>query len=91
MFSPHIQICAQRPWAQFDSNFQIMFKVGMGESPEIPDTLSEEGQAFLEHCLQHDSRERWLATELLNDHFCKVDFQDDACTDDSPHNNGMKS
>lgn len=50
----------------------------MGESPEIPDTLSEEGQEFLEHCLRHDSRERWLATELLHHHFCKVDFQDSA-------------
>lgn len=76
----------QRPWAQFDSNFQIMFKVGMGESPEIPDTLSEEGQNFVQHCLEHNPKERWLANELLQHHFCKVDFQDDASTenDESP-------
>lgn len=58
-----------------------MFKVGMGESPEIPDTLSEEGQDFLEHCLEHDPKERWLANELLQHHFCKVDFQDDTSTE----------
>lgn len=75
----------QRPWAQFDSNFQIMFKVGMGESPEIPDNLSEEGQDFVQHCLEHNPKERWLATELLQHHFCKVDFQDDVGNEnDSP-------
>lgn len=78
----------KRPWFQFDSNFQIMFKVGMGESPEIPDTLSEEGQDFLQHCLDHDPRGRWLAAELLQHNFCKVDFQDDASTgNESSKNN----
>lgn len=42
----------QRPWSQFDSNFQIMFKVGMGETPDAPPTLSQEGHDFLDHCLQ---------------------------------------
>lgn len=65
----------QRPWYQFDSNFQIMFKVGMGESPEIPSTLSEEGVDFVECCLFHDPKERWTANELLQHHnFCKVSF-----------------
>lgn len=63
---------AQRPWAQFDSNFQIMFKVGMGETPEVPAGLSAEGHQFLEHCLEHDAKMRWNATELLRHNFCKV-------------------
>lgn len=62
-----------------------MFKVGMGEAPEIPDNLSEEGQDFLEHCLIHDPKDRWLANELLQHNFCKVDLNDDTSTDnDSP-------
>lgn len=48
----------------------------MGESPDIPDTLSDEGQEFVEHCLQHDPKERWLATDLLQHHFCKVGLGD---------------
>lgn len=53
----------------------------MGESPEIPDNISDEGKDFLEHCLEHDPKQRWLAAELLQHHFCKVDFQDDASTE----------
>jgi len=73
----------KRPWYQFDSNFQIMFKVGMGESPEIPSTLSEEGVDFVLCCFDHDPTERWTATELLQHHnFCKVVIGDDCDCDD---------
>lgn len=50
----------------------IMFRVGMGGSPSIPDTLSDEGQDFLDHCLEHDPRQRWTASELLGHPFVKV-------------------
>ena len=49
-----------------------MFKVGMGESPEMPQDLSEEGKDFVETCLDHDPKERWSAEELLLHNFCKV-------------------
>ncbi|GAB0094149.1 mitogen-activated protein kinase kinase kinase 4 [Sergentomyia squamirostris] len=71
----------KRPWSQFDSNFQIMFKVGMGESPEIPETLSQEGHDFLKHCLQHDPKSRHMANELLLHNFCKVGLEDDCSCD----------
>lgn len=62
----------QRPWHEYDSNYQIMFKVGMGEVPTCPDTLSEEGHSFLELCLQHEPRNRASADELLEHPFVKV-------------------
>ncbi|KAH8236512.1 hypothetical protein KR026_003876, partial [Drosophila bipectinata] len=62
----------KRPWAQFDSNFQIMFKVGMGEKPQAPESLSQEGHDFIDHCLQHDPKQRLTAVELLEQNFCKV-------------------
>lgn len=61
-----------RPWAQYDSNYQIMFKVGMGESPEPPDDMIEEGLEFLELCFKHDPKQRASATELFSHNFVKV-------------------
>nr|CAD7463124.1 unnamed protein product [Timema tahoe] len=63
----------KRPWSEYDSNYQVMFKVGMGESPAVPDSLSEEGEQFLELCLQHDPRNRGTANELLHHNFVKME------------------
>lgn len=79
-------VSGKRPWYQFDSNFQIMFKVGMGETPEIPSSLSQEGCEFLENCLQHDPKKRMTASELLQHNFCKVELDEDTkLTVTEPH------
>lgn len=49
-----------------------MFKVGMGEKPEAPESLSQEGHDFVDKCLQHDPKDRMTAMELLEQNFCKV-------------------
>lgn len=49
-----------------------MFKVGMGVSPSVPDTLSEEGQQFVDNCLQHNPYTRATVSELLEHNFIKV-------------------
>ncbi len=64
----------QRPWFELENNFAIMFKVGMGAIPVVPDHLSEEGKDFLSHCLIHDSKLRWSASQLLDHTFVKVSF-----------------
>lgn len=46
----------------------------MGETPEAPECLSEEGHEFLSHCLEHDPKLRWTTVELLQHYFCKVSF-----------------
>ncbi|GFG40931.1 hypothetical protein Cfor_04026 [Coptotermes formosanus] len=55
-----------------------MFKVGVGETPAVPDSLSEEGHQFLKLCLQHDPRQRSSASELLHHTFVKASAL--ACT-----------
>lgn len=55
----------RRPWSDYDSNYQIMFKVGMGETPALPRNLSIEGIDFIEKCLQHDPKKRLTASALL--------------------------
>lgn len=62
----------QRPWSQFETTVQIMFKVGMGARPEMPGELSLEGHELLDRCLQHEPKNRATAAELLNHTFCKV-------------------
>ncbi|XP_049820436.1 mitogen-activated protein kinase kinase kinase 4 isoform X2 [Aethina tumida] len=62
----------QRPWANFDSNYQIMFKVGTGQSPEPPIDMIDEGLDFLALCFKHDPKQRATAHELLAHNFCKV-------------------
>ena len=61
-----------RPWANIHSNYQIMYKVGMGQSPEVPEKLSEEGKDFLSMCFIHDPDERATAQDLLSHNFTKV-------------------
>ncbi|KAG8228065.1 hypothetical protein J437_LFUL007235 [Ladona fulva] len=67
----------KRPWHEFDSNYQIMFKVGMGEIPPWPSTLSQEGEDFLEQCLQHDAKKRATAEALLQHTFVKVEVDEE--------------
>ncbi|XP_034936815.1 mitogen-activated protein kinase kinase kinase 4 [Chelonus insularis] len=61
----------KRPWAEFDSNYQIMFKVGMGESPMPPKTLCKEGVDLITKCLQHDPKKRPTARTLLSHPFAR--------------------
>ena len=51
-----------------------MFKVGMGEIPEIPETLIEEGVHFVSLCLRHNPKERATTLELKDHTFLKVTF-----------------
>ncbi|XP_076636939.1 mitogen-activated protein kinase kinase kinase 4 [Colletes latitarsis] len=55
----------RRPWSDYDSNYQIMFKVGMGETPTLPKNLCVEGVDLINKCLQHDPKKRLTAYALL--------------------------
>lgn len=65
-------ITPQRPWHEYEHNFQIMYKVGMGHKPPIPEKLSTEGKDFLGHCLESEPKRRWTASMLLDHPFVKV-------------------
>ncbi|XP_068406818.1 mitogen-activated protein kinase kinase kinase 4 isoform X2 [Eschrichtius robustus] len=69
-------VTGKRPWHEYEHNFQIMYKVGMGHKPPIPERLSPEGKEFLSHCLESEPRMRWTASQLLDHSFVKV------CTDE---------
>ncbi|XP_023555038.1 mitogen-activated protein kinase kinase kinase 4 isoform X6 [Octodon degus] len=69
-------VTGKRPWHEYEHNFQIMYRVGMGHKPPIPERLSPEGKDFLSHCLESDPKMRWTASQLLDHSFVKV------CTDE---------
>ncbi|XP_041030274.1 mitogen-activated protein kinase kinase kinase 4 isoform X1 [Carcharodon carcharias] len=65
-------VTGKRPWHEYEHNFQIMYKVGMGHKPPIPERLSPEGKDFLSHCLESDPKCRWTSSQLLDHPFVKV-------------------
>ncbi|XP_069788139.1 mitogen-activated protein kinase kinase kinase 4 isoform X1 [Narcine bancroftii] len=65
-------VTGKRPWHEYEHNFQIMYKVGMGHKPPIPERLSPEGKDFLSHCLESDPKHRWTSSQLLDHPFVKV-------------------
>ncbi|XP_053150983.1 mitogen-activated protein kinase kinase kinase 4 isoform X5 [Hemicordylus capensis] len=69
-------VTGKRPWHEYEHNFQIMYRVGMGHKPPIPERISPEGKDFLSHCLESDPKMRWTASQLLDHPFVKV------CTDE---------
>ncbi|KAL0100391.1 hypothetical protein PUN28_019625 [Cardiocondyla obscurior] len=66
----------RRPWSEYDSNYQIMFKVGMGETPTLPKNLSAEGTDLVNKCLQHDPKKRLTANNLLAHSFARGEYED---------------
>ncbi|NXA49183.1 M3K4 kinase, partial [Nothocercus julius] len=65
-------VTGKRPWHEYEHNFQIMYRVGMGHKPPVPDKVSPEGKDFLCHCLESDPKMRWTASQLLDHPFVKV-------------------
>ncbi|ESO05545.1 hypothetical protein HELRODRAFT_111085 [Helobdella robusta] len=61
----------ERPWHNLENKVQIMYKVGSGAIPRIPDSLSQEGFEFVQHCLEPDDTKRWTASQLLTHPFVK--------------------
>lgn len=77
-------IVGKRPWAEAESEHQIMYLVGMGNVPQLSqafkETVSGEALDFLTKCLVTDPVKRPLASELVDDPFAKVLDEDEDFT-----------
>ena len=62
----------QRPWHDVRVSYQIMYLVGSGQTPAIPESLSHEGKSFLRQCLVFDPEKRPNCSDLLYHSFLKV-------------------
>lgn len=50
---------------------QAIFRIGRGEPPPIPESLSEDAQDFILKCLQVNPNERPTAAQLLDHPFLR--------------------
>ncbi|XP_067947901.1 mitogen-activated protein kinase kinase kinase 4-like isoform X2 [Watersipora subatra] len=65
-------VTGKRPWHEMENMHQIMFKVGMGNIPTIPENFHQEGIDFLSRCFQVEPSDRSTASELRGDTFLKI-------------------
>ncbi|CAA7021152.1 unnamed protein product [Microthlaspi erraticum] len=66
------------PWPELNDVVAAIYKIGFtGESPEIPEWLSEKGRDFLRKCLRKDPKQRWAVEELLQHPFLDDDEDDE--------------
>ncbi|KAK7245885.1 hypothetical protein RIF29_40739 [Crotalaria pallida] len=65
-------ITGKPPWHGASDPAAVLFQVGFsGEIPEIPNSISKEGNDFLSKCFKSDPCERWTVSELLNHEFVR--------------------
>ncbi|KAF3550240.1 hypothetical protein DY000_02003296, partial [Brassica cretica] len=57
------------PYYDPENPYQALFRIGKGELPDIPDTLSLVARDFIVQCLKVNPEERPTAAELLNHPF----------------------
>ncbi|CAF2150132.1 unnamed protein product [Brassica napus] len=63
-------VTGSSPWPELNDVVAAMYKIGYsGESPEVPEWISEKGKDFLMSCLENDPKQRWTVEELLKHPF----------------------
>lgn len=61
----------QFPYSHLENPMQVLYQIGKGEPPAVPNSLSEDARDFINHCLQVDPSARPTATQLLEHPFVK--------------------
>ncbi|CAA0827859.1 Mitogen-activated protein kinase kinase kinase 1 [Striga hermonthica] len=59
------------PYSHLECQMAALFRIGRGERPEIPDSLSNDARDFILRCLQVDPNSRPTAAQLLDHPFVK--------------------
>ncbi|XP_027345408.1 mitogen-activated protein kinase kinase kinase 1-like [Abrus precatorius] len=75
----------QPPYSDLEG-MQALFRIGRGEPPPIPESLSNDARDFILKCLQVNSNKRPTAAELLDHPFLRRPLLS-PLSSDSPHSN----
>lgn len=73
------------------SQMQALFKIGKGEPPLVPDSVSREAQDFIHQCLQVKPDDRPTAALLLNHPFVNKPLPPASSGSVSPYNHRTKN
>nr|GMD74155.1 mitogen-activated protein kinase kinase kinase 1-like [Ipomoea batatas] len=64
-------LTSQFPYSTLENPMQALYKIGQGEPPHVPNTLSNDARDFIHSCLQVDPNCRPNASRLLEHPFVK--------------------
>ncbi|XP_019181037.1 PREDICTED: mitogen-activated protein kinase kinase kinase 1-like [Ipomoea nil] len=64
-------LTSQFPYSTLENPMQALYKIGQGEPPHVPNTLSKDARNFIHKCLQVDPNCRPNASQLLDHPFVK--------------------
>ncbi|KDP43623.1 hypothetical protein JCGZ_16910 [Jatropha curcas] len=82
-------LTGQPPYSHLEG-MQALFRIGKGEPPPVPDSLSREARDFILKCLHVNSNNRPTATQLLDHPFVKRPLHTFS-SPSSPHFSGLNS
>ncbi|XP_065870299.1 mitogen-activated protein kinase kinase kinase 1-like [Euphorbia lathyris] len=70
-----LEMLTGRPPYSHLEGMQALFRIGRGEPPLVPDSLSKDAQDFIRKCLQVNPNDRPTAVQLLDHPFVKRPIQ----------------
>ncbi|KAI8012868.1 Mitogen-activated protein kinase kinase kinase 1 [Camellia lanceoleosa] len=79
----------QIPYSHLECQMQALFRIGKGEPPPVPDSLSIDARNFIFKCLQVNPSDRPTAAQLLDHSFVRCQLPTSSGSS-SPYNFGQR-
>ncbi|KAL7263326.1 hypothetical protein ACSBR1_001494 [Camellia fascicularis] len=79
----------QIPYSHLECQMQALFRIGKGEPPPVPDSLSSDARNFIFKCLQVNPSDRPTAAQLLDHSFVRCQLPTSSGSS-SPYNFGQR-
>lgn len=84
-----LEMLTRRPPYSHLEGMQALYRIGKGEPPPVPDSLSTDARDFIAKCLQVNPNDRPTAAQLLEHPFIRK--PQTSLSPRSPHHDGMQS
>ncbi|THG10313.1 hypothetical protein TEA_016673 [Camellia sinensis var. sinensis] len=84
-----VKSCKGTPFWMAPEQMQALFRIGKGEPPPVPDSLSSDARNFIFKCLQVNPSDRPTAAQLLDHSFVRCQLPTSSGSS-SPYNFGQR-